>query len=664
MSPGRGFLLAFLSFAGSCTSGSGAPPPTPVPEPDVTRPAWRLLVERVQPGGARAFVAMGADGTFVERLAGIPADATMVTPSPDGRTLAYLRATDDLLHLWLVDRDGSNARPLLAGARTVARMAWSPDGRRLVLESSSLDETADIFVVNADGTGLANLTPDPKPAILYDRDPAWSPDGARIAFTSNRSGTTRLWVMNADGSGPAPVFPPGVIASEHAPAWSPDGDQIAFVVEEAGGAGIGVARPDGTGYRLFPAPHGARDPTWLPDGRVAFTDRRMGNFEIQAIDLASGAETNLTNHRDEDLRVTILRHVEPPAWRGLAAPVRLTVRQGGAPGMAAADLDADALTDLAILSPAIPEIQLFRGAGSGGFMPFGSLELGADALEVATGTVTLDPAPDLVVLRRNTLAVYRGGPVGPGVPSELGLVGDAHGMSLADLDRNGTADVAVVVDRPGSGFHLGVFTVNGLDELVFVLDAATDFTGAGRLCAGDVTGDGATDLVVLSSSTVAPALLFPGRGDVTFDAPFVAATGLTADRETVPLCTDIDGDGRSDLVSIRPGQPGGLSLLRWRGGSFGPPLVLDVPASGAGAADLDRDGDVDLVVAVPVSKGLLFLRNLGDGRFATPLTIPLGRTPAQVLVADLDGDTWPDVAVTEAEGSVAVLRNQRAGPGG
>jgi hypothetical protein len=592
----------------------------------------------------------------------MPTGAVRVAPSPDGRTLAFLRATDDLLHLWLIDRDGSNPRPLLSGERVVESMAWSPDGRRIAFGNSTLDASADIWVMNADGTGAVNLTPDPKPAVLYDRDPTWSPDGSRIAFSSNRSGTTRLWVMNADGTGLSQVVSPDVPAAERAPAWSPGGDLIAFVAEGADGAGIGVVHPEGTGYRLFPAPFDAGNPAWLPDGRLVFTDRRTGDFEVHALDLATGAVTNLTRHRDHDLRAVVLRQVAPPSWLGLADPVRYAVRQGSAPGLAAADLDVDGQIDLAVLSPAVPEIQLFRGTGSGALSPFGALELPAGALDLASASVTLDEAPDLVVLRPDAFSVYRGGPGGPGLPTEIGLPGNAHGMALGDLDRNGTADIALTVDRPGGGFHLGVFTVSGVDEIVFLLDLATDFTDVGRLCTGDVTGDGPLDVVVLTGSSAAPVLLLAGRGDGTFDPPLASATGVAVDRQSVPLCADLDGDGRSDLVLLQPGQDPGLALLPWRGTSFGAATGLDVTASAVGAADLDRDGDVDLVVGNAAGRSLLFLRNRGDGRFASPVEVPLGGTPARLLVADVDGDAWPEVVVTEAGGSVAVLHNRRSGP--
>ena len=61
---------------------------------------------------------------------------------------------------------------------------------------SHLDGNAEIYVINADGSGLTNLTNDPG----NDYDPDWSPDGRQIAFSSTRDGNYEIYVMNADGS--------------------------------------------------------------------------------------------------------------------------------------------------------------------------------------------------------------------------------------------------------------------------------------------------------------------------------------------------------------------------------------------------------------------------------------------------------------------------------
>ncbi|MGA8892148.1 MAG: hypothetical protein WB493_11300, partial [Anaeromyxobacteraceae bacterium] len=360
-------LLAGLAALAACSRASTSPPPPPA-EPEVARPPWQLLVERVSRAGQRSFVTMTAERTFVSPVAGIPSDALRVAPSPDGRTLAVLRPQDGLVHLWLLDRTGENLRPLLAGAATVGGVSWSPDGTRLAVEVSTLDVTADVWVVNADGSGTTDLTPDPAPGVWYDRAPAWSPDGASIAFSSNRSGTTRLWVMGADGSAPRQVLPTSLAAAEHLPAWSTDGATLAFVTETAEGAGIGVVRPDGTGHRLFPAPFDAADPAWLPDGRIAFADRRTADLEVHLLDPVTGATSNLTRHPDHDLRASVLRYVAPPAWRGLAASVRLPGRPAPA-GIAAADMDGDGVADVAILATATPEVRLYRGAGDGVLTP-------------------------------------------------------------------------------------------------------------------------------------------------------------------------------------------------------------------------------------------------------------------------------------------------------
>ena len=78
--------------------------------------------------------------------------------------------------------------------------------------------------VNADGSNPVNLTNNP----AYDGQPAWSPDGTRIAFTSDRDGRLGIYVMNADGSNPAHLTN-NPASRDSDPAWSPDGKRIAFV---------------------------------------------------------------------------------------------------------------------------------------------------------------------------------------------------------------------------------------------------------------------------------------------------------------------------------------------------------------------------------------------------------------------------------------------------
>jgi dipeptidyl aminopeptidase/acylaminoacyl peptidase len=92
--------------------------------------------------------------------------------------------------------------------------------------------------VNVDGTGLLRLTNH----AGRDKDPAWSPDGKRIAFTSDRAGSSDIYVMNADGSN---LLRRTQTGSSEAPAWSPDGTKIAFSSLRGGEFGIYVMSVDG-----------------------------------------------------------------------------------------------------------------------------------------------------------------------------------------------------------------------------------------------------------------------------------------------------------------------------------------------------------------------------------------------------------------------------------
>ena len=106
----------------------------------------------------------------------------------------------------------------VAGGATyeVAAGAWSPDGKMI------LNANSDIIVMPATGGTQLNLTNHP----ADDTTPAWSPDGARIVFASDRDGPLHLYVMNADGSNVVPLDA-GVGLAMH-PTWSPDSTRLAF----------------------------------------------------------------------------------------------------------------------------------------------------------------------------------------------------------------------------------------------------------------------------------------------------------------------------------------------------------------------------------------------------------------------------------------------------
>lgn len=648
--------LALLALIATAACGRG--PATPPAQPDAPRAAVELLVERYSRAGKRSFYTMSPDGSRVLPFDAAGPDALLVAPAPDGRTLAVLRPSNGLVHLWLVDRDSGRTWPVLEGERALHSVSWSADGRQLAVGQTTATEVQDIWVLNRDGSGARDLTPDPLPGVYLDSTPVFSPDGTRIAFASNRNGLTQIFVMNADGTGVAPLVPPPTLVRGTDPAWSPDGRLVAFAAATPGTIGIGVIRPDGGDYRFFPFAGDVGRVAWSPDGRVLFSTNTTGDYEIHALEPVSGATVNLTNHLAHDYRVARIPYVRPSPWRGFAAPVRYPAGASGSPAIAVGDVVADAVPDIVALAPGTSQVRVLPGSGGGDFGTASGLDAAAGLGELLAVDLGNDGLGDLVALGPSSLSVWRGGAGGLGAPAEYPIGGDARGLAVADLDDDGSPDLAVAYDRPGTGFHVLVHSVRPADgALIGVLDAATPYPGAGHAAACDVTGEGNADLVVLTGHPEASAVLLAGHGDITLAVATVAATGLTLDRDTVPLCADLDGDRRGDLILLQPGAPDGLRLLRSSGSGFTPPESLGAGGTSVVAADVDRDGDLDLLVADPSRPDVLFLRNLGDGQFARPVSVPVGGAPLRLAAADLDLDGWPDLVVADAGGSVAVLRN-------
>ena len=177
---------------------------------------------------------------------------------------------------------------LLSGVVSMLLLVNSVHGQAMnrILFGSDRDGTPEIYVMDADGTNLVRLTTDAwvqiAPATKVT-SLAWSPDGTRIAFTADRAGDRRIFVMNADGTDLVRLT--AHPAGNGAPAWSPDGRRLAFTSRRFGNDEIFVINADGT--ELVNLTHHSADdaaPAWSPDGhRIAFTSNRSGNNEIYMV---------------------------------------------------------------------------------------------------------------------------------------------------------------------------------------------------------------------------------------------------------------------------------------------------------------------------------------------------------------------------------------------
>jgi TolB protein len=298
-------------------------------------------------------------------ILGIAAGQALAAFNPVGRSFGARAASPprDISEIWVMDRDGSHQTRLLPATQPgvdYSLPAWSPDGSRIAFtrwqnapgvasNEASNQQSSSIWTMRADGSDL-RLVIDGAPGA--DWAPAWSRDGATIAYTSTPNGPSTAGGSGTEGEplpnvppsgqvGPPPVVPRGDIwvvgadgahpvqltrdpSNEIAPAWSPDGSQIAFVSDRTGGDQIWAMGSDGSAPRqLTHGPGLDESPAWSPDGRrIAFASDRAGSWDIWVMDADGAHPTRLTEDPAQDW---------VPAWTPDGTEIVFTSDRSGEP---------------------------------------------------------------------------------------------------------------------------------------------------------------------------------------------------------------------------------------------------------------------------------------------------------------------------------------------
>ena len=274
--------------------------------------------------------------------------------SPDGARLAYVGEVDGFRQLFLRTVAGGAERRLSRDSRDHIQPAWSPDGQHLAFVQSRMNggklEPSDIngwYQENGEIWSLELATGRETKLIEDAFNPAYSPDGRRIAFDAPWAGARRIWIADAGGRNPRQVTSDSSEAVVHTtPRWSPDGTKLAFRRVEKIKSDIDVVDLSSQAVtRVTNDNVPDMDPVWAPDGRhIYFASSRGGGLNLWRIGVGTNGEPTgtpeqLTTGAGDDVEPTVapdgsrvafaVRGINSDLWRLPVVPT--TGQPRGAP---------------------------------------------------------------------------------------------------------------------------------------------------------------------------------------------------------------------------------------------------------------------------------------------------------------------------------------------
>ena len=200
-----------------------------------------------------------------------------------------------LKEIYLCDYDGENSQRVTVNRALNNFPVWSGNGRdpnvAIAYTSWRHNNEMQIFLSYI-YQGLLKT-----PTVGHGQNwlAAWSPDGTKMAFTSNRDGNPEIYVMDADGGNVRRIT--SHPANDTTPTWSPSGTQIAFTYNRTGTPQIYIINADGTGLRPITHESYCDRPTWSPApyNEIAYASQAGPGYDIRIFDFATGQTRSLTN---------------------------------------------------------------------------------------------------------------------------------------------------------------------------------------------------------------------------------------------------------------------------------------------------------------------------------------------------------------------------------